>query len=284
MSYFSEFPNIFYRNSVAKNISARPFVKSNVLNNASLYYPYEMKEYERADLTSERIYQTPFNDWLIYLSNNISDPYHDWYMSQIDFENFIISKYGSVASAQEQIKFYRVNWLSDDSSKTPAGFQQLSTSLKKYWTPIHDESTGRILKYVRKQLEITQNTNRVCEIDYLPTNNNQFVVGEKVKQGSSTGVVVHVSSSSLSLQHVVGSFSPDQSFTGEISGTVATCVGYQVIQTNISSEEAGYWTAVSYYDFEDEENEKKRTLNLLVPRYSQMATTELQNLLKPQTT
>lgn len=282
MAYFSEFPTIFYKNSVAKNITARPFVKNNVLNNTSLYYPYEMKEHERADITSERIYETPFYDWLIYLSNNISDPYHDWYLSQIDLQNYITSKYGSIAAAQEQIKYYRVNWLSDDSTKTIAGYEQLSTALKKYWNAVHDESTGRILKYVRKQLDITQNTNRVCEVDYLLTTQKEFIVGERIYQGSSVGFVAHVSPTTLTIQHVTGEILADQTFTGVTTGALATCVEFRVIHTNISSEEALYWTSVNAYEFEEEQNEKKRTLNLLVPRYSQLAKSELQNLMKFQ--
>lgn len=280
MSYFSNFPNIFYRNAVAKDITARPFIKTNVLNNTSLFYPYEIKEAERADVTSEKIYQTPFYDWMIYLTNNITDPYNDWYMSQYDFAKFIEQKYGTVEYAQEHIKFYRVNWITDDSSKTTAAYEQLPIKLKKYWNAIYDENTGRLLNYVRRQIDITQSTNKIVEIDISNVSGIGFQNDEKVQQSSNIyGFVVHKTSTSVIIKNVSGVFTPGASIIGKITNTTARCDRANVLSTSIDDSEVIYWSAVSYYDYEEEENEKKRSINLLSPRYSQMAKTELKSLM-----
>lgn len=280
MSYFSNFPNIFYRNAAAKDITARPFIKTKVLNNTSLFYPYEIKEAERADITSEKIYQTPFYDWMVYLTNNITDPYNEWYMSQYDFNNFIVKKYGTVEFAQEQIKFYRVNWISDDSSKTPAAYEQLPSKLKKYWNAVYDENTGRLLSYVRRQIDVTQTTNRIIELSISNVNGSGFQVYEKVQQSSNIyGFVVHQTNTSLTIKNVSGSFVNGGTITGKITNTTARCDDASIIDITIDNDEAVYWDPVSFYAYEEEQNEKRRSINLLVPRYSQKAKTELKSLM-----
>ena len=45
--------------------------------------------------------------WLIFLANNIVDPYYSWPLTQNTFQDFIISKYGTIANAKSTIKHYR---------------------------------------------------------------------------------------------------------------------------------------------------------------------------------
>ena len=47
--------------------------------------------------------------WLIFLANNIVDPYYEWPLTQQMFEDFLISKYGTVAAAQAKILHYKHN-------------------------------------------------------------------------------------------------------------------------------------------------------------------------------
>ena len=51
----------------------------------------------------DRYYDDPQLVWLIFLANNILDPYYDWPLPQNQFGDFLISKYGTIAAAQAKI-------------------------------------------------------------------------------------------------------------------------------------------------------------------------------------
>lgn len=283
MAYFSYFPNIFYRGHITKNIVARTAVPPTVFQDVSVFYPYEVKEGDRPDITSQRIYQTPFNDWMIYLTNNVVDPYYDWYLSQQQFENHIQMKYGSVDRAKNTIAFYRVNWLQDDSALTISGFEQLPSLLKKYWEAVYDELTGVIIKYVRKQMDTMQNTNRIQSIDIILAGADIPAIGEVLVQRQlstiATAVVVSSSNTNIVVQHTTGSFDASYSLEGQTSGATAVITNIQTLIENISASEAVYWSPVTYYELEEENNEYKRTVQLIAPRYSSVAQDQFKQLL-----
>ncbi len=75
------------------DIMARVKVRDKVINEASLYNKYDVKSGE----TPENIAFKHFGDselhWVILLTNNITDRYYDWPMSEQEFEVFIKDKY-----------------------------------------------------------------------------------------------------------------------------------------------------------------------------------------------
>lgn len=284
MAYFSHFPNIFYRGHVTKNIVARAAVPPEIFKDVSVFYPYELKEGDRPDIASERIYRSPFYDWAIYLTNNIVDPYYDWYMSQRQFEQHIERKYGSVEAAKRTTMFYRVNWLQDDSNLTPSGFEQLPVVLKKYWEAVYDELTGSVIKYKRRQLDVTQNTNKIVQLDVVYLNDKSFAVGEQVQQTSggsvtATAFVVWAGTDSVIIQHTAGDFTEGSTFEGYDTSTQCRITSVATLMENISSTEAAYWSPISYYEYEEENNEDKRTIQLLAPRYITIAQDQFKQLI-----
>jgi hypothetical protein len=51
------------------------------------------------------------------------------------------------------------------------------------------------------------------------------------------------------------------------------------ISTSIPAEELIYWESVSVYDYEVEQNAKKRNIKLIDNRFADSATKELKNLM-----
>ena len=84
----------------------RTKIKDTVKDDLAAYYPYFVKDGERPDILSYNYYGTIAYAYLILLFNNIIDPQFDWPMNTIDFENYIIAKYGNVEAALGQTKFY----------------------------------------------------------------------------------------------------------------------------------------------------------------------------------
>lgn len=93
MKYFENFPIIEYEGRRVRDISRRTnFVKA-VSNNPYLYYPYTVGEGERAEDIAQFYYGSVDYVWLVYMANNIIDPYHEWPMDPQTFNDYIVEKY-----------------------------------------------------------------------------------------------------------------------------------------------------------------------------------------------
>ena len=118
--YFSQFPKIKYFNVLAANLTLRSVFIEKLKLNSSVFYPYVIREGETADGISTWYYGSPEYDWLIYFANNIIDPHTQWPKTYEQFENYIITKYGSIEVAKLNIEFYRklpeVSYVSYDGS------------------------------------------------------------------------------------------------------------------------------------------------------------------------
>lgn len=77
-----------------------------VLDNISAYYEYAIKEDETPEILADRVYGNPEAYWIILYANDIYDPQYDWPMNQDTFEKYIIGKYGSIAAAKSTIHHY----------------------------------------------------------------------------------------------------------------------------------------------------------------------------------
>ena len=113
-NYFHAFPTIPYDSvgtapnnyQTVRNIMNRTKIKQSVKADIAAYYPYFVKEGERPDMLSFCYYGSVQYAYLILLFNDIIDPHFDWPLSSVDFDSYIISKYGTVAAAMSETKFY----------------------------------------------------------------------------------------------------------------------------------------------------------------------------------
>lgn len=122
--YFSRMPNIWYtlsnnpnKNAVpVKNIFFRVAIINAVLNNSAIYYPYFVNDGETPESIAFRYYKDVTKHWLVMLANKIVDPQYDWPLPYTAFINYIIAKYGSLATAKTQVYDYQVTTTKQDSA------------------------------------------------------------------------------------------------------------------------------------------------------------------------
>ena len=93
MKYFENFPLIDYQGRRVRDISRRSSFLTAIQNNPYLYYPYTIKANERAEDIADAYYGSVDFVWLIYLANNIIDPYHEWPMDENTFNDYLVDKY-----------------------------------------------------------------------------------------------------------------------------------------------------------------------------------------------
>jgi hypothetical protein len=93
MKYFENFPVIEYEGRRIRDISRRSNFVRAVSNNPYLYYPYTVSEGERAEDIAQFYYGSVDYVWLVYMANNIIDPYHEWPMDPQTFNDYLVEKY-----------------------------------------------------------------------------------------------------------------------------------------------------------------------------------------------
>lgn len=263
--YFDRFPVIDYDGVIAKNILSRVDFTDQSKKDIYSTFQFTLEEgFERPDLLSYNYYGSSQFDWMIYLTNNIVDPYYDYYKSTEDFKNYIERKYGSTANARSIVKFYRTDWHADERLITLAQYEALPASetsnLRKYWKP-RVGNTGAILGYERVKEDWVVSTNKIVSLSLTATPED-FVIGDKVSQ-TSTGAeatvdFIDTENKILTVKHVEGTFAANTS-EGILEVTV--------INENIPSAEAEYWYAVNAYEEEQELNELKRNVTVLKSSY-----------------
>lgn len=132
-NFLDTFPKIIYdinRSNITNydlttNIFFRLGIIKSVLDNTSAYYVYTIKETDKPEILADNVYRDPEAHWIILLANDMVDPQYDWPMNYIDFENFIINKYGSVATAQATPHHYeKVTQRQAGVTNTPYIFRQ----------------------------------------------------------------------------------------------------------------------------------------------------------------
>lgn len=129
-SWFFNFPKIQYPNdpsgvseTLVTNIFHYVRLLSAIQNNSYTYYEYQVKDGDTPEIVATKYYGDPDYVWLIFLANNLTSRYTDWPLSNEEFQNYIISKYGSIQAASNQIDHYidqNGNYIDPNVSANPA--------------------------------------------------------------------------------------------------------------------------------------------------------------------
>lgn len=270
--YFDRFPVIDYDGTIAKHILTR--VDFTDQSKKDLYSTFEFtlqEGFERPDLLSYNYYGSSKFDWMIYLVNNVVDPYYDMYRPTEDFKSYMETKYGSISNSRSIIKFYRTNWHDDDRVITPTQYEALpateTSNHRKYWRP-KITNTGSVIGYERVKEDWIVSTNKIVSLT-LTVSPESFALGDRVSQtstgASATVDFIDLQNNLLTVKHVTGTFE-----VNEEEGISAV----DLIKENIPADEAEYWYVVNAYEEEQETNELKR--NVIVLKSSYLAEVEKQ--------
>lgn len=100
--YFSKFPILEYpvftgdkvNFVIVSNILRRVALSEQMRDGSELFLIYNIKDGERPEHIAERVYGNPNLHWIVLLTNTIIDPYHGWYKSGAALEDIILKKYG----------------------------------------------------------------------------------------------------------------------------------------------------------------------------------------------
>ena len=264
--YFKRFPATFYSNTLCRDITRRVKFDERTKSALTNYYTYVIQDGTRADLIADAYYDDPQLDWMLWLTNDIVDPYYDWHLSYTDFTDYLIKKYGSVEAAQKRIIFYRNNWYDDDNQVSVDYYNNhLDNQWKKYYAPFYGNGT-RILYYKRREEDWVMETNKIYKLTVANTTN--YIKEELVDvytgvTRSGGGEISEIANTYLLIKNIDGSFANNDTVTGEVSNNSQTVANVELMYEAIGTDEGVFWSSVSYYDIENERNEYNKTILVL---------------------
>jgi hypothetical protein len=105
--YFSKFPIVNYNNKQLRDITIRAKINSETIKQNSIFLPYELEYDQKIENLSFDYYNDVNFYWLIALTNNVVDPYYDWYKSDEVMTDAITQQYGSISEAQDTVITYQ---------------------------------------------------------------------------------------------------------------------------------------------------------------------------------
>jgi len=104
-NYFSQLPDFEYVSRLpdsrisdyipVKNLFMRGKLREDIFQDASVFTKYKIKGDDRPDNVAFEVFGDANLDWLVLTCNNILNVYEEWPMTQINFENYLLEKYGT---------------------------------------------------------------------------------------------------------------------------------------------------------------------------------------------
>ena len=101
MSYFSRFPLMVYDvkgnedYKLLPDILRRVKIRSGLRAGSFLFDKYDVSDGERPEDVAFKIYGDAELHWVILMTNNVTDRYYQWPLSQPQFQEHITDKYGA---------------------------------------------------------------------------------------------------------------------------------------------------------------------------------------------
>ena len=104
-NYFSQLPDFEYVSRLpdarisdyipVKNLFKKGKLREDIIEQTAVFTKYKIKGDDRPDNVAQELYGDPDLDWVVLASNNILNVYDEWPMTQRNFENYLLEKYGT---------------------------------------------------------------------------------------------------------------------------------------------------------------------------------------------
>ena len=120
MPYFNRFPLIGYdikgnkQYKLLPDILRRVKLRSGIRNGSFLFDKYNVKQGEKPEDIAFKWFGDAEYHWIILMTNNVTDRYYQWPMTQPQFEEFLTDKYG--AGSEDGIHHYEITQASGRQS------------------------------------------------------------------------------------------------------------------------------------------------------------------------
>lgn len=299
--YFSKFPLVKYpikdgdtfRFAYARNLLRRVVLSDGLKSSDSAFIEYNIKDGERPEHIAEKLYGDPTFHWLVLLTNDIIDPYYDWYKSESALQDFIQKKYGnhSVYFTDAGNGFTYSPYIGAGATLTQGN---ISSPVRDYQptlcklivtNPQFQEGSATITGTNGAPVSVIIHR---TEASYIGVHHFQIPRGENDSGASAIATLDPLSQQTGDYSYVGGViggttdvYPGDNSYSPPYtpSGTVDFHETYIGKYMGVVGDKVNTY-AVNNYIYEMQKNDEKRTIKLLHPRYKEQAIRELEALLR----
>jgi len=128
--FFSKFPMMAYDIKGNKSFKLVPDIlrrvklRSGIRSGVMLFDNYDVKDGERPEDIAYKWFGDPQYHWVILMTNNITDRYYEWPMTQPQFAEYLTDKYG--AGNEDSAHHYEITQTSGRTSgQGPSDYSHL---------------------------------------------------------------------------------------------------------------------------------------------------------------
>jgi len=260
--YFTYFPKVSYLNKSVTDITRRVKINENLLVDPYAFLPYTVSGEDRPEDVAYYYYGDQNKVWLVYLANNIIDPYTQWPLSNSNLDKTLDKKYYKPALA-----FAATDVVSSTIAINAHGF---STTDPVNFSILTGSSISGL---------VNGSTYYVIRV-----NDNEIKLASSAANAiANTPITLTATSGTYSIQRDTLIWLQSTSITSNIvmyrnieDPTVSiTADTYRLDNTLITSE----WQAIRVYDYETELNEAKRSIFLINTAYANKVEEDLKVVL-----
>jgi hypothetical protein len=170
--YFTNFEKGYYdlkgdgQQKLVIDLMTRVKVREKVIDEMSLYDTYDVPSGERPEDTAFKHFGSATYHWVILLTNNITDAFYEWPMSEQDFETFLKDKY----SNPDGIHHYEVT--TSSGKRTGNGPDDYSHKIEVNSDASGAQSVSN--REFEQRLQDKRRTIKLLNEQYLPTFIEEF--------------------------------------------------------------------------------------------------------------
>ena len=248
--YFSVFPKIYYdfKNfagddtflQVLTDITTNVRVKKSVLENVSLYDEYDIEDGETPEIIAEKIYGNPEYHWVIMLANQRYDYLSDFPLTANELHQHIVNTYG--LDHIYDVHHYERDGIYEEAVAVIKVPRSITPQLK-----VHDFVMSAPYANARIESIDVESDTIVVRIDYGRFKDNMLTTVNGIR------------------------------FDEELQSNLYTSIVNFNIPTNGFQLNENY-IAITNYEYEQIENEKKRRIKLISPRLIEQILIEFKRL------
>jgi hypothetical protein len=294
--YFNYFPKTFYTSNNSTtgldsvtNIIARFAFEKGLKENSSAFYKYNIKDSDTPEIIAYKFYGNVERQWVVLLFNDIIDPQFDWPFESNQLITYIDKKY--TANGASAV----------DDTNMPTYLLRASAGTPPYAALLTESINGRLLGDINNTGSVLASDSRLYTL-----------YNEGSGGGSSFNYIVNVLRPTIS-SNTTKYASLINSKTG-ITWAMSNYKNYYKVITTTASDgtitinkiqvDGGTWSTISnstntyttqagqtvtvaitkerqtYYDYEVEENESKREINLIKSEFIPAIEKEFKKIIK----
>ena len=182
-TYFRQVPDLEYVNRNkgsndisnyinVKNLFKRGKLRDDIIQDLTFFTKYVIEGDERPDQVAQKVYDDPTLDWVVLLSNNITNIQSEWPLPQTSFDDIVLEKYGTYSKLHSGIHHYETKEVKNIKGNVilPAGLE----------TPITWRTNGNFIEAINTK--ITQISGTESKIATVTMNNGikNLAVGDEI--------------------------------------------------------------------------------------------------------